>query len=249
MNFVLNRKIGGKNVSNKLILVGIAIVAVGMFALPQTLALFSGQHNWYDTGAADLPEDDKRVPCQKCHGDIQAELDQPGFPNQMHRGQSCVGCHMAAPIRAGKTWGGAIENDFHAAAAPMCLDCHSGWTTDARSIQNGPEEVHKPFVNQANTTTNSMLKGANEACIGCHTHVAVNINWTKAYMMAFNVSEYVSTDSNGVTTHGWTVGNFSVKGTAQMDTYGNRTGQIYTETAPVIALAVPTPNGFDSANP
>jgi len=233
----------------KIYLIGISIVAIGLVALPQSLALFSGQHNWYDTGAADLPEDDKAIPCQKCHGDIQAELDQPGFPNQMHRGQSCKGCHMAAPIRKGKTWGGAIENDFHAAAAPACLDCHDGsFTTDARSIQNGTEEVHKPFVREVAKEENSMLKGANEACIGCHTHVAVNINWTKAYMMKFNVNEYVYVNQTGVTLHDWTVGNFSANGTAIIETYGNQTGAIYNGSKPILSVS-PQPPGFDPNNP
>lgn len=235
--------------SNRIILVGIAIVAVGMFALPQTLALFSGQHNWYDTGGAN-PADPTKIPCKKCHGDIQAELDQPGYPNTQHRAQDCKGCHIiTAPSKEGLTYGGPIDNNFHAAAAPMCLDCHDGSVGgDARSILVGSAEVHKPFVNQANTTANSMLKGANEACIGCHTHVAVDINWTKAYKMAFNASEYVSTDASGTTTHNWTVGNFSVEGTAKIATYGNQTGSIYSATKPDINIA-PTPLGFDPNNP
>lgn len=235
--------------SSKIILVGVAIVAVGMFALPQTLALFSGQHNWYDTKGTN-PADPTAIPCKKCHGDIQAELDQPGYPNEQHRSQDCKGCHIiTAPSKRGLTYGGPVDNSFHAAAAPMCLDCHDGSVGgDARSILTGPAEVHKPFVSQANSTTNSMLMGANEACIGCHTHVAVNINWTKAYMMSFNVSEYVSTDLNGITTHNWTVGNFSIKGTAKIDTYGNKSGGIYSGTNPEISLA-PTPTKFDPANP
>lgn len=221
-----------------------------MVALPQTLALFSGQHNWYDTGGNN-PADPTKIPCKKCHPDVQSELDQPGYPNTMHRGMDCKGCHIiTAPAKRGLVYGGPIASDFHAAAAPMCLDCHggSGPGGDARSIVSGPEEVHKPFIREANTTQNSMLKGANEACIGCHTHVAVDINWTKAYMMSFNVTEFVSTNATGITTHDWNVGNFSVKGKAQIQTYGNQTGGIYTGTNPQISID-PLPLGFNPANP
>lgn len=223
-----------------------------MFALPQTLALFSGQHNWYNTGGGNPSiNDGNQVPCKKCHGDIQAELDQPGYPNSMHKNQDCLGCHITAPQSRGLTVGGPIDRSFHAAAAPMCLDCHDGSVGgDARSILNGSEEVHKPFVKQANTPQNSMLKGANEACLGCHTHIAVDINWTKAYMMKFNVTETVSTNETGITTHDWTVGNFSVQGTARMETYGNQTGGT-TGSSPIVidALPAPTPPNYNPNNP
>jgi len=30
----------------------IAVIAIGIFALPSTVSLFSGQHSWYDLGAS-----------------------------------------------------------------------------------------------------------------------------------------------------------------------------------------------------
>jgi len=33
-------------------LMGVAVVAMGIFALPGTVSLFSGQHSWYGLGAS-----------------------------------------------------------------------------------------------------------------------------------------------------------------------------------------------------
>lgn len=224
---------------NKSILIGVAIMAIGLVALPQTLALFAGQHNFYDTigqtGA---------IPCEKCHADVFSELSQPGSVNAVHRAQGCEGCHVTtAPAKEGLKQGGAITNDFHAAALPLCLDCHSGTGPglDARSIINGSVEAHKPFVSQANNSL--LLRGTNEACISCHTHVAVDINWTKAYKISFNAKENATTGL-----HEWTVDNFATEGTVQIQTYGNRSGQINTATEPAVSIS-PTPLGFDPKNP
>ena len=196
--------------TNKLILIGIAIAAVGMVALPETLALFQGQHNFYDTIAAG-----NGVPCVKCHSDVTQELAQPGSVNTVHAAQGCEGCHMTtAPTKEGLVQG--PTGSFHAAAAPACLDCHtpSGPGLSALEIQNGAEEVHKPFVQQANSSS-GFLKGANEACIGCHTHVAVDITWTKATNMSLTANE--SSNSTG---HFWTVGNYNTSGTVIIKTTG-----------------------------
>lgn len=222
---------------HKLILVGIAIAAVGLVALPQTLALFAGQHNFYDTMTPT-----NGVPCEKCHADVFSELSQPGSVNTLHKNQGCDGCHVTtAPTKEGLSKGPG--NDFHAAALPLCLDCHSGSGPglSAMEILNGPVEAHKAFANQANNS--DLLRGSNEACISCHTHVAVDINWTKAYKISFNARENATTGL-----HEWTVDNFATEGTVQIQTYGNRSGNITSATQPVVSIN-PEPLGFDYKNP
>ncbi len=225
--------------TNKMILIGIAIAAIGLVALPQTLALFAGQHNFYDTMGTG-----PSVPCEKCHADVFSELNQPGGVNAIHKAQGCEGCHVTtAPAKEGLTQGGSPGSDFHAAALPLCLDCHSGTGPglDARSILNGSVEAHKQFAGQANNS--ELLRGSNEACISCHTHVAVDINWTKAYKISFNAIENATTGL-----HEWTVNNFATEGTVQIQTYGNRSGEINSATEPVVSIS-PTPLGFDPSHP
>ena len=211
----------------KKILLGIAIMAIGIGVLPQTIAMFAGQHNWYDTTQPN------QIPCEKCHGDISAELSQPGTTNTMHRIMGCDQCHVtAAPNSEGLTRG--PSGQFHAAATAACIDCHNatllygtfehgpatgalGCLTchknpqsfpgnfSAVSILTGPEEVHKDFANQA--INSKLLKGANEACISCHTHVRVNITWSRATYMEFSATENIIGGDRV-----WTVGNFGATG-------------------------------------
>ncbi len=201
--------------SNKWILVGIAIAAIGLIALPQTLAMFVGQHNWYDITTD--PATNYGVPCAKCHADVYQEL-QTSVPHASST--SCGDCHVVSQTNKGETLGGADGNTIHAAAAPRCLDCHDGsWlgAPDGRSILTGAEEVHKTFASEANNS--AFLKGENEACIACHTHVAVDITWTKATNISLTATEQTTP-----TGHTWSVGNFAATGTVIVKTSGNAEG-------------------------
>ena len=196
-------------------------MAIGIVILPQTIAMFAGQHNWYDTTLAG-----NQVPCEKCHSDIADELSQPGTANLIHKIMGCEQCHItAAPNSEGFTQGPGGQ--FHAAATASCIDCHNdgllfgtfdhvaivpyersgqvGCTTchrgtipgnfSAANIFKGSEEVHKDFANDAKNS--SLLKDRNEACISCHTHVRVDITWRRATSMEFNATGVNITQTSG----------------------------------------------------
>ncbi len=152
----------------KFLLLLVAVVAIGIFVLPETVAMFSGQHNFYDT-----TQRGNQVPCEKCHADINVELQQPGQVNSYHKSIGCDGCHVIAVV----TYEGKVQgSDFHAAAMPMCMDCHDGSAAVVAGGLDSELETHTNFINGANSS--NLMRGQNEACIGCHTHTAVNITWT-----------------------------------------------------------------------
>lgn len=218
----------------KKFLLVIAVVAIGIIVLPQTVAMFAGQHDWYDT-----TQIGNQVPCEKCHSDISAELSMPGKTNLVHKVMGCDQCHVTAAPNSE----GAIQGvNFHAAATAACIDCHNatllygtfqhgpavgavGCLTchknpqsfpgnfSATAILNGPEEVHKAFANQANDA--KLLKGANEACISCHTHIRVNATWQRATSMEFSATETVIGGDRS-----WIIGNFSGTGSNITTTSG-----------------------------
>ena len=87
--------------NRRLLLLAIAIVAVGVFALPSTVSLFSGQHRWYNlsTGTND-------VPCEKCHADIAEEMNALAGPHTGETGfgrLKCGYCHRTFKIEQGDT--------------------------------------------------------------------------------------------------------------------------------------------------
>ncbi|MCZ7400087.1 MAG: hypothetical protein O8C62_10525 [Candidatus Methanoperedens sp.] len=211
---------------SRLALLGIAIAVAGLIALPETLALFSGGHNFYDVLSNNIYDQNgtktTAIPCEKCHADISVELRRGGA-NEPHSNESCDECHMTVALSAEGLKNGE-NGTFHAAASPACLDCHGYNATtenatgagNAMNIMNGSYEVHKQFA--AGSLNSALLKDANEACISCHTHVAVDINWKKAAMINFTAL--------GTIDGGWTVGNFTIGGSTLINTYGNQTGQV-----------------------
>ncbi|MFP3909087.1 MAG: hypothetical protein ACLFVX_04430 [Archaeoglobaceae archaeon] len=89
-----------------------------------------------------------------------------------------------------------------------------GWDT-------GSMAAHKAFVDRSRDT--DILRDENEACIACHTGIAVKINWTHARTIEFDigVQKPVVTDAG---THNWTVDNWDYSGTANATSWGNTTG-------------------------
>lgn len=58
----------------------------------------------------------------------------------------------------------------------------------------GELAAHMKFVQDSINET--LMEGANEACVSCHTHVGVNITWTKNVVLEFEASGDNVTESN-----------------------------------------------------
>lgn len=89
-------------VNKKLFLAVIALVGIGLFALPATMSLFAGQHTFVNIDATG-----NQVDCVKCHGDVQAELQSSGIngitgTEAPHANFKCEYCHR---IEAGASSG------------------------------------------------------------------------------------------------------------------------------------------------
>jgi hypothetical protein len=133
--------------SNKVALMLIAVVAVGIFALPSTMSLFAGQHVWYH-----LNESGNQVPCEKCHAEIFEELALSNF----HIGWGGAGygndttadredCHACHRTDARITYGeggfadgnGTVGIQAHAASVVACMMCHE-YNASTRTSEYGP---------------------------------------------------------------------------------------------------------------
>ncbi|MDD5474660.1 MAG: hypothetical protein PHU34_11030 [Candidatus Methanoperedens sp.] len=192
--------------NSKIILLSMAVIATGLFAMPTTLSLFAGQHSFV------APDN---VTCAKCHQDIYDSIQS----SDMHRSVGtaglawndpananalgiCVGCHRVSDTYTNVT--GIPSNSLgyfnttptslgygntHTMVVTLeCVQCHDqvpGKFLDAN-------ETHQPFYLEAlNGTTNYTipLKGANEACLGCHSHTVVTLNWTRPTGYNVNITE------------------------------------------------------------
>lgn len=237
--------------SISLVLMSIAVVTVGTFALPATMSLFAGQHYWYNLNA-----EGNQVPCEKCHADIFEELDLSDVHVNFTGGtagaadrRDCEACHRAdARFNYSKGDGAGSYTPgtkAHAASVVACMLCHelgasnvstlagypatgfniTGLATSEFNYSNGTYtgeyEAHNAFI--ARAIDNTTLQDSNEACVTCHTHVAVKINWTHARSLEFDIGigTPMTTD---VGVHNWTLSNWAVNGTANAIVWGNTTG-------------------------
>jgi len=225
--------------ANKIALVAIAIVAIGIFALPSTVSLLSGQHTWYD-----LSGTGNDLPCEKCHADINDEMVDGD--NGVHTSLAGPGCdchrvnttqtRLGTGVADGDGTGSNPGTTSHAAETIACMVCHeygtgyvfaggfnqsaveasAGKTTpyyyNHSNGTGGEHAAHNQFIGQA--IKNDLMEDSNEACIACHTRVGVNITWTKNTVLAFTADE----NETGV----WTVGDFAVEGdNVTYTTYAN----------------------------
>lgn len=119
---------------SKMALMLIAVVAIGIFALPSTISVFSGQHTWYDFAS-------DGVPCVKCHADKYEEFSMTEVHSLFARRDSsdvCYVCHRADPdLTYAKGGGGGPGVETHAASTIACMACHE-YDAHVRDNNEGP---------------------------------------------------------------------------------------------------------------
>ncbi len=113
--------------NTRIVILLIAVIVVGLFAMPTTLSLFSGQHTFKN--ATEAASDDS---CRKCHEDVYEEYHSSA--NGVHWKRTaltpdaqfeCRECHDVTNISAKYISNTNIRADAHAATTVSCLACHS----------------------------------------------------------------------------------------------------------------------------
>jgi len=196
----------------------IAVVAVGMFVLPSSLALYTGSHDFY--GA-------EEVDCGKCHS--SAAGDQIGASIQngsAHLSLTCKDCHYGvAGVVGGRFAVDVVGNDSgqpgssvtaHAAGITVnCIDCHSYNDLYAVSTKDAdgliysvnvsyelglPGEAHRMLT--VNTTAdNGGLNDNDAVCIACHSRAVVDVRFSS--LGTHNASTGTIYITNGTTVTNW----------------------------------------------
>ncbi|AKG92145.1 hypothetical protein GAH_00508 [Geoglobus ahangari] len=143
---------------------------------------------------------------------------------------SCLICHSGnepAP------WSEQVNHshaEYNTSDSTLCSKCHSpslyppiagGFGLTGETGDTGALAAHREFVLEAKG--GDLLLSANEACIACHTHVAVKITWNHSRALEFNIGfGNPITTANGP--HNWTITSWTINGTATAVVWGNTTG-------------------------
>ena len=195
----------GKN----MILLSVAVIAVGLFVLPQTMAMFVGQHTWFSVRTAN----DEYVLCEKCHVNEVAEWRANSVANGAHSryvaeyGEGCF-CHQINETTLGAygldennsnvsdfnfviwsemdAFGGAAPNNSSNWAWRPVTTPHAAVIIDCVDCHyNESQQIslntsaHYAFWNQTNAASGNLNSDDNTACMACHTHTHLNITWTR----------------------------------------------------------------------
>ena len=130
---------------NKKILLYLAMMVVGVYAMPNTVALFAGQHSFY-SGAG--------LSCDTCHSDVMAQLQSSaGNAYEKHRVAAGNYNYTTYLTLGGKAYNGSAITDYD----------DNVWNWTGNAWQFGGE-----FKNVSlDTNTDGTINGA-EICMLCH---------------------------------------------------------------------------------
>jgi hypothetical protein len=150
------------------------------------------------------------VSCMECHGGEEPMGHYTRVADgTAYGGRPCSDCHYGG--------GGAFATGNRMTSLQA-----GGFGMTNMSDDTGAVEAHKAWV-QTDDGINRFGGpngfANNGACIGCHTHVAIDVNFQKGYKLAFDAIE----NSTGK----YTVSNAAVEGTVKIAIYGNGSGQTF----------------------
>lgn len=131
---------------NKKIILYVAFMALGLYAMPQTVALFAGQHTYY-SGAS--------VECEKCHSDILAEIEPSGYVYEKHR-EAAGNINYTTYLSLGGT-------DYSGGVITAYDGTNWTWNTSLKAWQYG-SQLRNISLDRNN---NGGIDGA-EICMLCH---------------------------------------------------------------------------------
>lgn len=164
-----DRKGGEKmKLTGKITMLMIAVVAIGVFAMPSVMSVGSGQHTFLNR---------TQVDCNKCHTSstdgVSNELNQSGYQVYTYN-------------QAGKvafTGTQQIHKMDGSGTVGTCKSCHAlaavGAGTDHTAVTRQPSctaTCHTIALSELQTTSDPHTRfstAGNAGCMGCHTKVAV----------------------------------------------------------------------------
>ncbi|MFO7967506.1 MAG: hypothetical protein R6U44_07905 [Archaeoglobaceae archaeon] len=150
--------------SRPLFLIFMPATITGMFLLPN-LSLFFMED---DTTLSEtsVSDEELELSCSECHDnyhDIAAEIES----SPVHTDYNCTICHKQ---------GSDTECEDNRTTV-RCSECHN--------VNINNFSAHRGFMEDAEE--DPTMNSTNEACIGCHTHASVRVNWTHRAAIEFEV--------------------------------------------------------------
>lgn len=202
--------------NGKILLLSFAVILAGLFAMPNTLSVFAGQHTFAIADNTSI--------CANCHPDVLNEITSGSYHKSLiGANNECKGCHTIDRIattlipRGNNTGNWTAADNYvgldvvkgvfvlangtgnntnisvsgvHVAVTVECVWCHNA--------VNQTNDAHNIYT--SNASSNTDLRGTNEACVGCHTKANVNLKWVRwaglNITYDFNESKFTAFEPN-----------------------------------------------------
>ncbi len=142
---------------NKKILLYIALMAFSLYSIPNTVALFAGQHSFY-SGAG--------VSCDTCHSDVMSQIISESYVYNKHKAAAGNTNYTTYLSLGGKAYNGSAITDYN--------DKIWNWNSSARAWQNqsNPSELKNVSLDTSKNSGICMLCH-NATLAGSTTHTGV----------------------------------------------------------------------------
>ncbi len=132
---------------NKKILLYLALMALGLYTIPQTVALFAGQHSFYSSAG---------ISCDTCHSDVMSQLQSSAYVYEKHRAAANNTNYTTYLAIGGKAYDGSVITDYN----------NNIWTWNGNAWRNESNPSETKLV-KLDTDGTVGINGA-EVCMLCH---------------------------------------------------------------------------------
>ena len=228
---------------SKVLLAGIIIGVAGIFALPATVAMFSGQHMWYATDVTS-GGDEAGVPCGKCHADVAEEMDLLTGPHTGETGYGqfkCEYCHKFPPVwRRNQTFEDYTK-EAHASSTVPCMYCHSGDKYGVKHTNAANFDCwschHDPGQNPSRRPAHEGRYTNSEDCRRCHGNATTGDVYYIPPAGGFSLTTNASDTGKNASHNGFVIGAI---GDETMEDANEACIACHTESRAEIEFTVPT---------
>ncbi len=131
---------------NKKIILYFALMAFGLYVMPNTVSLFAGQHTFYSNAG---------ISCEKCHSDVLSQVEHSGYVYEKHKLAAGNFNYTTYLSLGGIAYNGSIT-------------AYDGslWTWDGTVWQNSSNPSETANVS-LDVNRNGQIEGG-EICMLCH---------------------------------------------------------------------------------
>lgn len=143
---------------NRKILLYLALMALGLYSIPNTVALFAGQHSFY-SGMG--------VSCEKCHSDVMSQISSGDYVYNKHKAAAANYNYTTYLALGGKAYDGSSITDYN--------DVIWNWNTSARAWQNSITSELKNVSLDTSVNSGICMLCHNATLTGSTTHTGITV--------------------------------------------------------------------------